>query len=215
MESHATLTPAGTLERFVRWLIPWRQHQGLGVFAISAPAPIADAAILRVHAALDVLLAVAPAQHARLPQCMHGILVRRLEGLRGAWPTTLRICYLDLGFVMAPATTPAMIASVLVHELMHARLYRAQIPYTAATRARVERVCALASRNFERLLPDPVERAHLQEITRRYLELDPSYWSDEAMYARDRAWRAAKSWRGRMWQDATAAIGRWVRPRAI
>ena len=60
---------------------------------------------------------------------------------------------LDVPFVVADATEPELIASVIVHEATHARLRRHGIGYEEPIRARVEAACIRRQIAFTRRLP--------------------------------------------------------------
>ncbi len=85
---------------------------------------------------------------------------------------------LDRDFVFAKDTTPERLASVIVHELTHARLGRAGFEYGNMTRVRLERVCVLAERNFIARLPPSAERIRLEVLNGRYFRAGPDYWSE-------------------------------------
>ena len=64
------------------------------------------------------------------------------------------MCVIDERFVVDEGTTPEMIASVIVHEATHARLFRMGIGYEEGRRARVEQVCLRRELAFAAKLPD-------------------------------------------------------------
>jgi hypothetical protein len=65
---------------------------------------------------------------------VHNIAITRLAAALGRWQHNLRAALLDRDFVLASETTPQRIASVIVHELTHARLERAGFRITEATK---------------------------------------------------------------------------------
>ena len=140
--------------------------------------------LAKVFAALDVLQAVAPVQLERIPILMLGLTVIPLGVVAAEWNSKLGMCMLDQAFVAAPDTSTERLASVLVHELTHARLAYAGFVCDGRTRARIERICHLAERNFLLRLPPSNERSSIQRITAAWLEMDPAFWSDEQVEER-------------------------------
>lgn len=167
--------------------------------------PITELALTKVRSALDVLYDVSPSQLDRLPRFAPRIVVARLPGSWGRWQSNVGIA-LDRDLVLATDTTPQQIATVIVHELTHARLEAAGVRYVDAARVRCERICHLAERNFIARLPASKERARLEEISARYLIAGPQFWSDAAFVDRARAWRS----RQRLWLRVAHDVGDFV-----
>jgi hypothetical protein len=162
----------------------WREHVGVRVSATSSNESIEDRAIERVFAALDVLRDTAPRQLERIPIFTLGLTITPLDGALGQWRSDLGVCLLSERFVIAQETTPSELASTIVHEVTHARLEHAGFRSANATRARIERICFLAQRNFVLSLPPSDERSRLEEIVAEYLAMDPEFWSDEQLAVR-------------------------------
>jgi hypothetical protein len=72
---------------------------------------------------------------------------------RGSYLVETGTCVIDLGFLAGPDSSPAMVASTLIHEGMHARIARRGIAYNGPTKARQERICVRAQMEFGRSLP--------------------------------------------------------------
>lgn len=197
--------------RFYAWVANWHVHRGVRVTATILDDALNELALARVFAALDVLHAHCPAQLKRIPILLHSLAVTRLVAALGSWRSDLQAALLDRDFILAPDTTPEMIAAVIVHELTHARLERAGLRTTPETRARCERICCLAERNYIARLPDASERQRLEEWNERYLAAAPEFWSDAAMSARAALWRSELApWR-RIGYDLAGFIRRVCR----
>lgn len=174
----------------------WRVHLGVRV-GTTILNEVEDArALARVSAALDILQVHAPQQLARIPSVLHSLTVTRLAAARGQWRRDLRAALLDRDFVLAPDTTPTGLASVIVHELMHARLEQAGFRSTDTNRARIERICCTAERNYIHRLPNDAERQTLQQLNERYLAAPEVFWSGVGEAKRVAEWRARQpTWR--------------------
>ncbi|MDB4912513.1 MAG: hypothetical protein JWM95_157 [Gemmatimonadetes bacterium] len=168
-------------------------------------------AIKKVFAALALLRETSPYQLARLPVLMLGLTIRPLDDALGEWQRVLGVCFLDEAFVLAVETTAGDVASVIVHELTHARLESLGYSYEGESRARIERICFLAERNFALRLAQPDEREHLLERNGRYLSMSSSFWSDEAVSKREAAQRAARPLWLRRSQDLLRLVSRLSR----
>ena len=133
----------------------------------------------KVEEALSLIRAYAPRCFARLQQDVGCIFVFGIPAYRGTWRNEIRMCELEDGFVLSHETSAALVACVLVHEAMHARLMRWGFGYKEYQRARIERVCYRAQRAFARRLPDGaalVEEAEQSILRTR----DCVPWSDNA-----------------------------------
>jgi hypothetical protein len=177
------------LQRLYHSTGEWHLHRGVRVMTTIAADGAAQRALAKVFAALDVLATSAPRQIDRLPSLLHSLAVARLPGALGQWRRDLRVALLDRDFVLDPKTSPEYVASIIVHELTHARLERAGFQVTETTRLRHERICCLAERNFLARLPQTDERRRLESVNLRYLQAPPDFWSPEASALRVAAWR--------------------------
>jgi hypothetical protein len=197
--------PASWIQKIFVRTGGWREHAGVRVSATSSNESIEEKAIERVFAALDVLRDTAPPQLERIPILTLGLTIAPLDDALGQWRSDLGVCLLDEKFVIAPETTPSELASTIVHELTHARLERAGFRSVNATRARVERICFLAQRNFVLSLPPSDERSRLEGIMAEYLAMDPEFWSDGQLAVRLR--NRVASWP--LWHRALWNVG-WI-----
>ena len=186
----------------------WQEHHGIQVSATALRRAVQAAAVEKVFAALDLLHAYAPAQLARIPSYMHGIAVTPLQNALGTWLRSLGMRLLDDAYIVADHTSPEDVAATIVHELTHARLERAGVRYVGPSRARCERICFLAERNWASRLPASPYRDALDARIARYLAIPAEHWSDAAMAQRVARKRVEWPWwlRGR----AIPARGPWA-----
>lgn len=93
-------------------------------------------------------------------------------------------CVIDPRHLLDEANPPALIASWIVHEATHARLWRCGIGYQEEElRARVEAVCFRREQAFAAKLPNG-EQVREQADQRLTAYADQGYWTDEAFRAR-------------------------------
>jgi hypothetical protein len=172
-------------------VVPWKEHLGVRVTVATTKEAVEAAALRKVFAALDVLKAHSPGHLARISRYMIGIVVFPRETALGTWDGKLGICILDEKYVTDDATPAEEVACTIVHELTHARLERAGFQYRP-NRARCERICFLAERNFARRLPESPIRQALEERIDNYLAMPADHWSDLAVA--ERSARERRSW---------------------
>lgn len=85
------------------------------------------------------------------------------------------------------------LASAIVHEAVHARLYRLGIRYPPSARARIKHLCTRAAVDFARRLPEPGDLPARIAAT-----LEHPWWSDAALHQR------------RVVQLVDAGVPRWL-----
>ena len=178
MRSHLPHPRPTWIDRFLLWVAVWDLHRGVRISVGSGRDTVRDAALTKLHLALDLLALHAPAQLDRIRAHMHGVFVGPIGGALATWRQGLRACIVEEGYVLDPATTPEDLASTLIHELTHARLSARGFGYEEPLRARVERICFLAERNWSSRLPPSPARTELEERVERYLKVPPERWSD-------------------------------------
>lgn len=109
----------------------------------------------RVEAALHLIKTYAPIRYNRLRRDIERVWVRRqLSMAGGCFNRALGACELDSKYLLAETTTVEAIASLIVHEAIHARLEGCGIGYEEHLRARVEAVCIRRQRAFGRAIPN-------------------------------------------------------------
>jgi hypothetical protein len=202
--SSALRAPASLKQQIFVGSGGWHEHLGVRVSTTTFSESIEQNALVRVFAALDLLRDVAPMQLERIPILMLGLCVSPPGHIAAEWNTELGICMLDQAFVVAPDTSVEWLAAVLVHELTHARLEHAGFHCDGRNRARIERICYLAQRNFLLRLAPSDERTRIDGITADWLAMDPAFWSDEQVEERLR--QMVASWP--FWRRAVRTIGR-------
>ena len=168
--------------------------------------------LAKIEAALGLIQSHAPAQLARLHRHVGGILVFPLDDpIAAVWRQDLDACLLAVSWLNRADVTSEDVASCIIHELTHARLDAIGFPYDNTTRARVERICALAERNFASRLPPTLARESLEETLTDRLAIESSYWSDDAVSRR--AEERRRTWP--MWRRAAYGSVRGMRWIAI
>jgi hypothetical protein len=153
-------------------------------------------AVSKVCAALDLLYEVSPHQLERVARLLNGLTVTRVPVNLAAWQPDLAVAFFDRDFVLDPGTTPARVASLVIHELTHARLEAAGFRQATLEAERYERICYLAERNFIARLPRSHSQQALAELNQRYIDSLPWYFSESAIARRRADWRARQpTWR--------------------
>jgi|SRR5579864_3073750 len=137
----------------------------------------------RLEAALALIKTHDRRRYDRLLHDLDRILVTLLPGPRGSHNPRISACELDERFILDPATSPETIATLIVHEVTHARLWHRGIGYEEAIRARVETICRMEELAFSARLPNG---APVHESTKRWLEEPPpsEFWVTTAMEER-------------------------------
>jgi hypothetical protein len=162
----------------------WQNHHGVRVWVMSSSEAVRQVAQSKVFAGLDILAETSPKQLERIPILMLGVTVRPLSNRVAEWNAMFAVCQLDEHYVADSSATPVAIATVVIHELTHARLDRAGISVTGTNRGRMERICRLAERNFLLRLPSSAERTRLLATNARWLAIDPSSLLEVLAYTR-------------------------------
>jgi hypothetical protein len=106
-----------------------------------------------VEEALSLIKTYDRVRYDRLGRDLERVWVQLLFGPRGRFNRSLNRCELDTRFVIAQASSPEMIASVIVHEATHARLSHCGFGYGEELRPRVEAICVRRELAFARRLP--------------------------------------------------------------
>ena len=128
----------------------------------------------KVRDALTMIRTYDPRRYSRLLKDLDGILVDILPGAIGQFNSSEDFCDLDERFIAS--ATSDKIASVIVHEATHARLWHRGILYGEDIRARVEHVCIRQERLFARKLPDAT--SDVEELDHRLNAITTDFCSD-------------------------------------
>lgn len=166
------------IDRLVLRLSTSRRIDGLWIGGLFEEESVLD----RVEEALRVIKVYDRLRYNRLIRDLERVWVTVLPGPIGSFDYSLSACRLDRRFVLAETSSPALIASVIVHEATHARLWRCGIGYEEELRPRVEAVCRRRELAFAANVPDSEP---LREQAARALTVFPhDYWTNAAF--RDR-----------------------------
>jgi hypothetical protein len=122
--------------------------------------------------------------YARILRDLDRIWVCLLQHGLGQYKPSLKACLLDERYVADSAAAVDQIASTIVHEATHARLWRYGIGYKEEQRARIEAICFRRELAFAARLPNS---AQLQQKVARYLDwysANPDYFYDAQLQER-------------------------------
>jgi hypothetical protein len=139
-------------------------HEVLGIPVIVysvRPDIDTSAVIARLERSLSLIAEYVPHDFRHLKRDFAYIVVQRFA-CRGAYIHEQRACLVELTFTVNPDFSDAEVASTILHEAMHARLFALGFPLEMADRARQERFCRRAEIEFGLLAPNGervVERA--------------------------------------------------------
>ena len=122
----------------------------------------------RVEKALRLIQSYDAKRFAQIQRYIKTIFIFGDPTARGYWHQDLQMCELQEDFVRAEDTSSAKIASVIVHEMTHARLMRLGFGYEEPKRLRIEHICFGAQQAFARRLPDGEELVKEVEETQAY-----------------------------------------------
>ena len=155
-------------------------------------APKDQKVVKAAQAALTLIEQTDPAAYRMIEREVSYVIASYLMG-GGQYRRKGKICYIAYEQYRIDPTDPdyewwiARLASTIVHEAMHGRLYSLGISYNKQTRERVERLCVLREQQFaRRLQSDSYDFATLVK------PFDPSRWQifwDGSTY---RKWRKEK-----------------------
>jgi hypothetical protein len=155
----------------------WRTLHGIPVGVYGAwEEDLEREVFTKIEASLALVAEYVPHQLRRAARDLRRIWVRRAAYAVGYYVEYWGMCVLDLKFVADKQTSPAKLATVIVHEATHAHLFRCGIPYTETSRHRIETVCVAESAFFARRLPDGEELAKYVETCH---PSDLNHWSNE------------------------------------
>jgi hypothetical protein len=155
---------------------------GLWIGAFDQPTPM----LHRLREALQLIKTYDPFRYARLTRDLKRVWVCDSPSPIGCFNCRLDACQLNGRFVLASTTTPELLASVLVHEGTHARLWSYGIGYDEALRPRVEAICVRRQLAFAKKLPNGQQS---REWARETLTAcDPANLSNASFSKRNYDW---------------------------
>jgi hypothetical protein len=142
-----------------------------------------ETGLRRVEGALNLIKAHDPQRYGRVIRDLERVWVTLIAGGRAQFDPSTWTCELDERYVCDDTTTTEQIASSIVHEATHARLYRRGIGYEEALRPRVEATCIQRERAFAARLPRG-EQMREQADLKLAAYAGPEFWTDDAFRAR-------------------------------
>jgi hypothetical protein len=169
-------------DRIALRLSSGEQFDGLWIGAFDdRPEPMFH----RLREALQLIKTHDPLRYARLARDLKRVWVFSIP-TPACFNYRLDACQLDERFVLAETTTPELLASVIVHEATHARLWSYGIGYDEALRPRVEAICVRRQLAFVKKLPN---RQQTQEQAEQALAwANPANLSNAAFSKRRDDW---------------------------
>jgi hypothetical protein len=116
--------------------------------------PRRESVLGRLRAALILIKTHDPLRYHRLTRDLKRVWATPLHGPRACFYFRLDACSLNPQYVLAEWMTPELLASTIVHEATHARLWRMGFRYEERVRPRVEAVCVRRELVFAAKLPN-------------------------------------------------------------
>ena len=158
--------------KLLRWTASTVEIDGLWVAADSREH------LPKIENALRLIRDCDPRRHARLAKDLRSIWVTLLPGPLGQFNAIDWTCELDERFVGRASIE--QVASTIVHEATHARLWRRGVGYEEDIRHRVEAICFRQEQAFAKRLPSADA---LTDELDAYLALPLDYWSEKSVRA--------------------------------
>jgi hypothetical protein len=143
------------------------------------PEPI----LRRIEEALSLIKRYDRLRYDRLIRDLKRVWVLVLPTGLANFDYKIYTCKIDTRYFLAATTTPELIATTIVHEATHARLWRRGIRYEEAQRPRIEEICIRRQIAFSAKLPNG---ADARDQAERTLALCASgeYWTNAAFSER-------------------------------
>jgi len=163
-------------DRFLLRISDGRLVDGLWI-GVSNVTDSDSASILgRVKEALRTIRTYDPRRYGRLRRDLQRIWVRlQIAGNTGLYNFDLGACELDPRYVLRADVTPSDMASVIVHEATHARLYG--LGFSEPLRNRIEAACRKQEHAFSEHLPQEAGDK-IRDKLRRMDQVREDFWSD-------------------------------------
>ncbi len=131
----------------------------------------------RIAEALSLIRRYDPVRYRRCVRDLARIWVMALTSV-GQFRESTSTCELDGRFVLNENTSSELIASVIVHEATHARLFSTGIQYEEKARVRIERICIRRQLAFAATLP---KESEARDWAERVMNAIPQDMSNAAM----------------------------------
>lgn len=141
----------------------------------------------RLTDALELIKSHDPLRYSRLNRDLKRLWVCGGQSTIACFNYRLDACQFDDRFVLAETTTPELLASAIVHEATHARLWNWGVRYDEPLRPRIEAICVRRQLAFAKKLPDGQQsREWAEQIL---TSSDPATLSNASFWKRDYDWR--------------------------
>jgi hypothetical protein len=144
-----------------------------------------EATYIRLGSAMDLIHANDKRIIERMRQCGIAIWVPGRLSHNASYEAGLRVCLLSSEYVLDGTTWPAAIAGAIVHEITHARTWSPLYERDVLFRARTERLCLEAQRDFLKRVPGALR---LADAAGERSRSDPIIWSNRAITRRKLRW---------------------------
>jgi hypothetical protein len=108
----------------------------------------------KLEDALVLIKNYSPVRFSDLSSKVKNILVAGDPTFHGQYVRDMRLIEIYYEYALATETTTQELASTLIHEAQHARLFDLGIEYDEGNRDRVERICFQAEKNFGIRIPE-------------------------------------------------------------
>jgi hypothetical protein len=113
----------------------------------------AEPILRRIEQALLLIKRYDRIRYDRLLRDLQRVWVLLLPSSTAIFEYRIYTCEIDTRYCLAQTTTPELLATVIVHEATHARLWRRGILYEEAQRPRIEEICVRREIAFAAKLP--------------------------------------------------------------
>jgi hypothetical protein len=142
-----------------------------------------ESILRRIEEALSLIKRYDRVRYERLIRDLKRVWVVVLPGDLANFDYKIRTCRIDTRYCLAATTTPELIATTIVHEATHARLWRCGIRYEEAQRPRIEEICLRREIAFAAKLPNGEDARDQAERTLA-LCATGAYWTSAAFRER-------------------------------
>ncbi|MGD0151826.1 MAG: hypothetical protein ABSB77_24875 [Xanthobacteraceae bacterium] len=143
----------------------------------------AEPILQRIEEALRLIKRYDRIRYDRLLRDLRRVWVLLLPSSVAIFEYRIYTCEIDSRYCLAETTTPELLASAIVHEATHARLWRRGIRYEEAQRPRIEEICVRREIAFAAKLPNGEDARDQAERTLA-LCASGEYWTSAAFRER-------------------------------
>ena len=172
------------MQRTIDWFSARSTLHGIEV-ALFMPVSDAERSLIfgKVETALGLVATHAPLRFATIRRDLRQLLVCGRPDAAAQYDPERQLCELYVGWVKRDDVSPETVASTIVHEAEHARLWRLGFRYTPDVQDRIERICHRAERVFGKRLP---EGAVVVAQAEAGMQWDAHFYSHEQRAVRKR-----------------------------